>query len=104
MNPPAPKQLKRPFAALAFKMPFMLECITFEKFIIGYFSDTLTVRQKFVFDIHLKMCRECRTYLDAYKSTAALAGEQAEIPFLDMEMGDVPEDLIKAVLAAAKEK
>ncbi len=33
-----------------------------------------------------------------------LAGEQAEIPYSDMDMGDVPEDLIKAVLAAAKEK
>ena len=104
MNPPTPKHLKRPFAAFAFKMPFMLDCITFEKFIIGFFSDTLTVRQKFVFDIHLKMCRECRAYLEAYKSTVALAGEQAEIPFSDMELGDVPEDLIKAVLAAAKEE
>lgn len=104
MIPPTPKQVRRPFSAFAFKMPFMIDCLTFEKFIIDYFSDTLTFRQKFVFDVHLKMCRECRTYLEAYKSTVTLAGEQAEIPYSDMNMGDVPEDLIKAVLAAAKEK
>ena len=104
MTPHTAKRTKRPFAAFAFKMPFMIDCVTFESFIIDYFNDALTYRQKLVFDVHLRMCRECRDYLEAYKSTVTLTREQAEIPYSDMDMGDVPEDLIKAVLKAAKEQ
>ncbi|MEP2029030.1 MAG: zf-HC2 domain-containing protein [Paracoccaceae bacterium] len=104
MTPHAPKQDHRPLAALAFKMPFMIDCVAFENFITAYFNDDLSFRQKLVFNIHLKMCRECREYLKAYESTILLARAQADVPYAEMDLGEVPEDLIKAVIEAATEK
>lgn len=82
----------------------MSDCVTFEVFIIEHFNDALTYWEKPVFEIYLKTFRERRGYYETRKSTVALTREQAEIPFSDMDLGDVPEDLIKATLKAAKEQ
>ena len=97
-----PTKTTRPFAALMFRLPFMIDCEEFEAFIIDYVEESLPKRQRFVFDMHLKLCRECREYLRAYQNTMTLTKAQTDIPFSEMGMGDVPEDLIKAVLAARK--
>ena len=80
-------------------MPLMITCREFEDFILAYLEGELPDRQRFVFDLHLKVCRECRDYLAAYRRTIEVAkrafdDEDAQVP------DDVPEDLIKAVLAA----
>lgn len=90
----------RPFAAMMFRLPLMIDCEEFETFIIDYLEGTLPKRKRTVFKLHLKICRECREYLRAYENTMNLAKAQTDIPFSEMGMGDVPEDLIKAVLAA----
>lgn len=78
----------------------MIDCITFEKFVSEYLEGTLPPRSHIVFKIHLLACRECRTYLKEYENTILLARSQKDIGYSDMGMGPVPEDLIKAVLAA----
>lgn len=80
-------------------MPLMITCREFEAFILAYLEGELSGRQRFVFDMHLKVCRECRDYLVAYRRTIEVAkrafdDEDAPVP------DNVPEDLIKAVLAA----
>ncbi len=80
-------------------MPLMITCREFEDFILAYLEGELPGRQRFVFDLHLKVCRECRDYLAAYRRTVAVtkrAFDDDDAPVPDA----VPEDLIKAVLAA----
>jgi len=79
------------------RMHGMLTCREFEEFVLCYLDGELEPKQKKVFERHLRLCRECREYLEAYKRTveigqAVLAQGNGPVP------GDVPEDLIKAVL------
>ncbi len=84
------------------RMPLMITCTEFESFILAYLEGELPSRQRRVFEFHLKICRECRDYLAAYRHTIALEkaaltdDPSAAVP------DDVPEDLIKAVLDARK--
>ena len=96
------RKTARPIAAKMFRLPFMIDCEEFETFIIDYLEENLSRRQRTKFDLHLKFCRECRDYLQSYKASLELAKAQTNIPFSKMGMGEVPEDLIKAVLAARK--
>jgi len=77
----------------------MITCREFEDFIHGYLAGELSVSQQRRFEWHLQLCRECRDYLQAYRTSleigkAALGPSTAPVP------DTVPEDLIKAVLDA----
>lgn len=76
----------------------MITCNEFESFVLAYLDGELPKRQKVVFEIHLKACRECREYLRAYRASLELAkiAHGAELIGLDQ----VPEDLVTAILAA----
>ena len=77
----------------------MITCREFEDFILDYLRHDLPLRQRLIFDFHLKMCPECRDYLRAYKDTIEVLQrvyERDEAPLPE----EVPEDLIEAVLAA----
>ena len=82
-----------------FKLPLMITCEAFEDFIVSYLDDELTPKQKFVFEMHLKVCRECRQYLRAYRASMELTKHTASAspPILPDQ---VPDDLVKAVLDA----
>ena len=69
---------------------------------MDYFEDKLSKRQKIVFELHLRVCRECRAYLAEYKSAIEKATEQGNVLYSQMDMGEVPEDLISAILEAQK--
>jgi len=96
------RRTARPIAAMMFRLPFMIDCEEFDAFIVDYFDGNLSKDQRLKFEVHLKICRECRDYLKSYKATMELAKAQTDIPFSKMGMGEVPEDLIKAVLDARK--
>ncbi len=79
----------------------MITCKEFEDFVLDYLDNELPDRQRSQFELHIRLCRECRQYLQAYKhsmnvSHAVLAPTNTDIP------NDVPEDLIKAILKARK--
>ncbi|MEP5759015.1 MAG: hypothetical protein ABJ327_06855 [Litoreibacter sp.] len=90
----------RPMAALMFRLPFMIDCATFEKFMIEYFEGSLSKRERFTFNLHILFCAECRRYLRDYQNTMALTKSQIDVSFSEMGMGDVPEELIDAILSA----
>ena len=80
-------------------MPDMITCVEFEGFILSYLEGTLPEVQRRRFEWHIRFCRECRKYLVAYRRTvelekAVFADPGAQVP------GDVPEDLVQAVLKA----
>ena len=77
----------------------MITCREFEEFVLSHLDGNLTRAQQTVFDLHLRLCRECRDYLAAYQrsvevSRAVLTSPDDPVP------DDVPEDLIKAILDA----
>lgn len=83
-------------------MPLMITCAEFEEFIIDYLEDRLTKKQRFIFNTHLRLCKDCRSYLTAYQTAIALGKAVFDSP--DKEVPDeVPKDLVNAVLAARKE-
>lgn len=92
-------KLKRRMQGVLFKMPMMITCREFEAFIIDYLDGDLLPEQSRKFELHLKICRECREYLAAYKASMEAAKQglsdvDAPVP------GEVPEDLIAAVIAS----
>ena len=87
---------KRPLHKI---VPGLINCVQFEDFMMSYFEGTLSPMRRLSFNAHLRICRECRDYLAAYKQTielgkAAFAEPAAPLP------DDVPEDLVKAILSA----
>ena len=94
-----PSFIRRMRGLMLRHMPLMITCRKFEDFILAYLEDELPERQHFVFELHTKVCRECRDYLGAYRRTMEIskrAFRQEDDPISD----EVPEDLVKAVLAA----
>lgn len=95
-------QIMRKAKGLMFKnVPMMINCREFESFMIDYFENSLPKRQRFVFDFHLMLCRECREYLVAYKRTIEVSKRvfaDPDVPVPD----DVPEELVRAILDARR--
>ena len=79
------------------RMPGMITCREFEEFVLRYLDGELPPRQVKRFEWHLRLCRECREYLAAYKHAVEI-GQAVLGPAQDPVPDDVPEDLIKAVL------
>ena len=75
----------------------MLSCREFEDFVLDYFDNTLSERQQKQFKLHLRLCRECRQYIEAYHRS--IEASQAVFQSPDEPLPkDVPEDLIKTIL------
>ncbi len=92
------KKTMRRIHGVMFKLPYMITCEAFEDFILAYLDDELSPKQKLIFEMHLKLCRECREYLAAYRASIELARQglgEMQAP------EDVPEDLVKAVIDAS---
>lgn len=79
----------------------MISCEEFEEFIHAYLDNELPQRQRTIFELHVRICRECREYLAAYRRTielgrAVMLHSSAPIP------DEVPQDLITAILESRK--
>jgi predicted anti-sigma-YlaC factor YlaD len=83
------------------KLPMMLTCAEFEAFVLDYLDGTLAKRQRLIFRMHLKVCRDCRSYLAAYERSVALGKAVFQDPESPVP-GEVPEDLVKAIMAAKR--
>ncbi len=85
-------------------MPFMITCKQFEDFVIDYLEGELPERQRSLFELHMKICRECREYLAAYKRMVEVAQGLAIDADAGEPLPDLPEKLVEAVIAARKAK
>ena len=76
------------------------ECIEFfSAFVDGELSEDV----RFRFDAHVAACPACAAYLKSYEATVKLA--KAALSGLDDPVpADVPEDLVKAILAARRKE
>jgi len=94
--------LKRWMKGMMLKhMPLMITCVDFEDFIVDYLDGELPERQKMVFELHLRICRECREYLAAYRRTMEVSKVTIQSDRPDT-LDTMPGDLIKAIREARK--
>ncbi|MCC6130740.1 MAG: zf-HC2 domain-containing protein [Acidobacteria bacterium] len=80
-------------------MSVPLTCREVVDFLWRYEENELTPAERASFDAHLAACPCCGAYLESYRETAALARDafdDLEAPVPD----SVPEDLVRAILAA----
>ena len=78
-----------------------MTCREFADFIMDYVAGELPPDVRNPFERHLSCCPNCERYLAQYRATVeagrtAFADLDAEVP------EDVPEDLIRAILASKK--
>jgi anti-sigma factor RsiW len=71
-----------------------MTCRQFVEFLLEYTEERLSTDERDRFDAHLRICPECRTYLETYGKTVELA----RLADTDSIPPDVPEDLIQAIL------
>ena len=78
-----------------------MKCREFAEFMADYLSGELPAETLALFERHLSRCVNCTAYLSNYRDTIRL-GRQA---FEDVEADvphEVPEDLVKAILASRR--
>ena len=75
-----------------------MTCREFADFMADYLSGELPADVRAQFEHHLSVCTNCVKYLAGYRGAIAL-GKHA---FDDQVPADVPEDLVKAILAAKR--
>ena len=79
----------------------MIACRDFIEFLMDYLSGELPEAQREVFEAHLAVCASCVAYMKTYQETVRLGKEVCSRPEGPVPE-DVPEDMVKAVLAALK--
>lgn len=90
--------LRRRMRIIMAKLPGLIDCEEFEKFISAYIDDELPPAQRKVFNLHMKFCPECRRYIAAYQR---ILETMKDLSVEDHEtLPEVPEDLIQAILDA----
>ena len=78
-----------------------MSCREFADFIADYLSNELPTDIRAQFERHVEICTNCVKYLEAYKAAVALG--KAAFDGLDESVpADVPNDLVKAILAARR--
>ncbi len=77
-----------------------MTCRELVEFLADYLAGDLPAEVRRVFETHLGECPECVTYLRSYADTVRLARASAETD--DAVAAEVPERLVRAVLAARR--
>ena len=77
-----------------------MNCREFYEFILAYMEGDLPEEQRSHFEEHISLCPPCVQYLEQYRQTVKIETLCSEgdgaVP------DDVPEGLVKAILAAVK--
>jgi anti-sigma factor RsiW len=71
-------------------------CREIADFLLAYVDGVLSPAARDAFDAHLGLCPDCVAYLQQYRDTIAAA----PAAFAGDEPADVPEDLVRAILAS----
>jgi anti-sigma factor RsiW len=77
-----------------------ISCRDFVTFLDQYVDGELSPERRAVFERHLTICPDCTAYVDSYKKTMRLAASALRDGPLLPE--GVPDELVKAILAARK--
>ena len=91
--------MRRLKGAMLKHMHGMITCREFEDFVLRYLDGELPPGQARMFEWHMRLCRECREYLAAYRRAAEIGKTVLGAPDEPVP-DDVPEDLVSAILSA----
>ena len=76
-----------------------MTCREFAEFLDAYLRGELAPAERDEFERHLVVCVACVNYMAGYRETVRLA----QLAFADEALpDDVPEDMVRAILAARK--
>ena len=81
----------------------MLTCQQLIEFLTDYLDGQLPLTQRAAFELHLALCRDCRSYLHNFKTTIAVS-QQAFADSAETVPASVPEDLVQAILKSRREE
>lgn len=77
-----------------------MTCREFAEFLDAYLAGMLLAEEKGAFERHLAVCNDCVRYLDGYRRTVdacrKLGDETDRVP------EEVPDDLVRAILASRR--
>jgi anti-sigma factor RsiW len=76
-----------------------VNCREFVDFLMDYVEQDLAAGQRRIFEGHIEDCPSCGTYLETYRETVRLGRELCRHPEGPVPE-DVPEELVRAILAA----
>jgi anti-sigma factor RsiW len=80
-----------------------LTCREFAEFLSDYLSQELPAAERAAFEMHRAECAACVAYLDTFQKTIQLS----KAAYADSEDGlpdEVPDELVRAILAARNTK
>lgn len=80
-------------------VPMMVTCRDANEFLDDYLSDELPLKQRLIFEWHIRLCSGCKDYLDRYRRSIDLCRDN----FYDSEEEadeEVPEQIMKGIIAA----
>lgn len=83
-------------------LPGMITCQQFEDFLIDYLEDKLTADQQALFQRHMKVCPMCRTSFQSYLKVIELGQAVCADHEKDLMFDAAPQELIDAIIDAAK--
>ena len=86
---------------MAKHVPGMLTCEEVDGFLYDFYEGQLSATERFKFNLHLSMCKECMDYVEQYKNTIRIS--QAGFAKID-STEKVPEELIASILQSRMEK
>ena len=78
-----------------------MTCRELVAFLSAYLDGELAPAERTGFDAHLSGCPECLAYMNTYRATVTL-GRAAFAQPGDPVPADVPEELVRAILAARR--
>ena len=81
-----------------------MTCRELADFIMDYLTGELPEEVRTAFDHHLTLCPDCVNYLAAYRATVELNRRAFATDESDAQSSpDIPEDLVKAILASRRQ-
>ena len=96
-NPPPVTLARRIRGTMMRRLPLMVTCDQFDRFIIDFLDNRLPPVQRVKFSVHLLACPDCRAFLRHYRDAIRLGYDAFHTePALD----HAPEGLIRSILKA----
>jgi len=77
-----------------------IKCSELIDFIADYLSGDLPAQERSEFDRHLQICPPCQVYLKTYQETIRLSRAAEKGGHCEDAADPLPEDLVRAILAA----
>ena len=91
--------LRTKMRAAIHKLPLMMGCDQLELQIDDYLAGEMTRKERLLFQLHLKVCRDCRAYLLGYERTIAATAVLFDVPYTELGMGEVSKTLVDRIIA-----